>query len=70
MKRIEFHNREKELKELMDILNVEPSLITFIYGPINSGKNALINHLIEHLPEVFVVFYINLRAGVVKISNI
>ena len=61
MRRIEFHNREKELKELMDILNAEPSLITFVYGPINSGKTALINHLIEHLPEEYVVFYINLR---------
>ncbi|RLG29975.1 hypothetical protein DRO03_05785 [Methanosarcinales archaeon] len=39
MKRIEFHNREKETKEIMAILDSEPSLITFVYGPINSGKN-------------------------------
>ena len=61
MRRIEFHNREKEMKEIMDILDAEPSLITFVYGPINSGKTALITHLIEELPEDYVVFYVNLR---------
>ncbi|MEA1868754.1 MAG: ATP-binding protein, partial [Euryarchaeota archaeon] len=61
MKRIEFHDREKEAKEIMKILDVEPSLITFIYGPINSGKTTLINHLIEELSDEYVVFYINLR---------
>jgi AAA+ ATPase superfamily predicted ATPase len=61
MMRIEFHNREKEIKEIRDILDAEPSLITFVYGPINSGKTALVNHLVEQLPENYVVFYINLR---------
>jgi len=61
MKRIEFHDREKETKEIMKILDVEPSLITFIYGPINSGKTTLINHLTEELSDEYVVFYINLR---------
>ena len=61
MKRIPFHNREKELKEVMKILEAEPSLITFIYGPINSGKTTLVSHLIDQLPEEYVVFYINLR---------
>ena len=61
MKKIEFHDREKETKEIMKILDVEPSLITFIYGPINSGKTTLINHLIEELSDEYVVFYINLR---------
>ena len=61
MRRIEFHDREKEMKEIMDILDAEPSLITFVYGPINSGKTALITHLIEELPEDYVVFYVNLR---------
>ena len=61
MRRIGFHNREKELKEITNLLDAEPSLITFIYGPINSGKTALINHLIEQLPDDYVVFYINLR---------
>ncbi|MCD4842214.1 MAG: ATP-binding protein [Methanosarcinales archaeon] len=61
MKRIPFHNREKELKEVMKILEAEPSLITFIYGPTNSGKTTLVSHLIDQLPEEYVVFYINLR---------
>jgi len=61
MRRIEFHDREKEMKAIMDILDAEPSLITFVYGPINSGKTALITHLIEELPEDYVVFYVNLR---------
>jgi len=61
MKRIPFHNRERELKEVMKILEVEPSLITFIYGPINSGKTTLVSYLIDQLPEEYVVFYINLR---------
>ena len=61
MKSIEFHNREKEIKEIRAILDRQPTLITFIYGPINSGKTELINHVIEELPEEYVVFYINLR---------
>jgi len=61
MKRIGFHDREQEAKEIMDIINTEPSLITFVYGPINSGKTALINHLVDRLPEDYKVFYINLR---------
>ncbi|MEA1894895.1 MAG: ATP-binding protein [Euryarchaeota archaeon] len=61
MKRIEFHNREKEIKKIRSILYAEPSLITFIYGPINSGKTTLISHLIEELPETYTPFYINLR---------
>jgi len=61
MRRIEFHDRVGETKEIMDTLDSEPSLITFVYGPINSGKTALITHLIEELPEDYVVFYVNLR---------
>jgi len=61
MKRIAFHDRERETGEIMKILDSEPSLITFVYGPINSGKTTLISHLIEELPEEYIVFYINLR---------
>ncbi|CAD6492584.1 MAG: putative ATP-binding protein [Candidatus Argoarchaeum ethanivorans] len=61
MKRTPFHDREKETKEIRDILDAEPSLITFVYGPINSGKTTLITHLIEELSDDYVVFYINLR---------
>ncbi|MFQ6071450.1 MAG: ATP-binding protein [Methanosarcinales archaeon] len=61
MRSIEFHNREKEIKEIRYILDTKPTLITFIYGPMNSGKTELIGHLIERLPKEYVVFYINLR---------
>jgi len=61
MKRIPFHNRERELKEIMKILEAEPSLITFVYGPINSGKTTMISHLIKELPEEYAPFYVNLR---------
>jgi AAA+ ATPase superfamily predicted ATPase len=61
MRNIEFHNREKETKDIRAILDRRPTLITFIYGPINSGKTELITHTIEELPDEYVVFYINLR---------
>ncbi|MEA1864581.1 MAG: ATP-binding protein [Euryarchaeota archaeon] len=61
MKRIAFHNRERETDEIMRILDAEPSLITFVYGPINSGKTTMISHLIKELPKDYAPFYINLR---------
>ena len=61
MMEVTFYNREQETKEIIDTLRMKPRLITFIYGPINSGKTELITHLIEELPENYVVFYVNLR---------
>lgn len=61
MKRIEFHNREEEITEIMNILSVEPILITFVCGPINSGKTELFDHLAKQLPKDYIVFYINFR---------
>ncbi len=61
MLEIEFHNREKEIHEIMRILNSRPDLITFVYGPINSGKTELFQHLIKTLPKEYKVFYVNLR---------
>ena len=69
MLEIEFYDREKEIEEIMRILNTRPDLITFIYGPINSGKTELISHLTERLNKDFVVFYINLRERMVKDFN-
>jgi len=61
MRSIEFHDRERETKEIRAILDRRPTLITFIYGPINSGKTEFINHVTSELPDDYVVFYINLR---------
>ncbi len=44
------------------MISQEPNMITFIYGPINSGKTVLMQHLIENvLSKEYVAFYINLR---------
>jgi AAA+ ATPase superfamily predicted ATPase len=69
MLEIEFHNREGEIKEIMRILNSRPDLITFVYGPINSGKTELFQHLIKTLPKDFVIFYVNLRERMIKDFN-
>ncbi len=61
MMEVTFYDREQEKKEIMDILRMKPRLITFVYGPINSGKTTLITHLIEELSDDYLVFYINLR---------
>ncbi|MDQ7033126.1 MAG: ATP-binding protein, partial [Desulfonauticus sp.] len=66
---IEFHDREKEIQEIMRILRTPPNLITFVYGPINSGKTELFQYLIRKLPNEFVVFYINLRERMIKDFN-
>ncbi len=59
---MEFYNREKEIRDLLNMIRQEPNLITFIYGPINSGKTVLMYHLVnEVLPREYAAFYINLR---------
>jgi len=57
----EFVNREKELKEFKALLSGRPNLVYFVYGPINSGKTALLMKVFEELPENYCVFYINFR---------
>jgi len=66
---IEFYDREKEIREIMGILNSRPDLITFVYGPINSGKTELFSHLIGKLSDDYVVFYINLRERMISNFN-
>ena len=46
MMEVTFYDRERETKEIIDTLRMKPRLIT---------------HLIEELPDNYVVFYINLR---------
>ncbi len=57
-----FVNREKELKILKTLLSGRPNLIYFLYGPINSGKTALLTRMFEELSEDYKVFYVNFRA--------
>ena len=66
MLEIEFHDREKEIQEVMRILNSRPDLITFVYGPINSGKSSLMCKIAEELGKNYVVFYVDLRERFVK----
>ncbi len=58
---VTFHDREREIEKVMKILNSRPDLITFVYGPINSGKTELFQQLVNSLSQEFVVFYVNLR---------
>ncbi|WP_048055485.1 ATP-binding protein [Methanotorris igneus] len=62
---MKFFNREKEIKEISVIIEGEPNLIYFIYGPINSGKTTLINHIINNelkkSNKKYAVFYVNFR---------
>ena len=58
---MEFLDREKEKEELKAILSWEPEVVYFVYGPINSGKTALLMKVFEELPEEYRVFYINFR---------
>ena len=56
-----FFDREREQEELTSILSARPSLIYFVYGPINSGKTCLLVRVLKSLPPETVPFYINLR---------
>ncbi|XRO77092.1 ATP-binding protein [Methanocaldococcus sp. 10A] len=59
---MKFFDREKDIKEILSILEGEPNFIYFIFGPINSGKTALINEVINNrLDDSYKVFYINFR---------
>ena len=67
MQRIEFHDREEEIKGIKGILECEPSLITFVYGPINSGKTELMSYAMEQLPAGdYAIFRINLRGRFIR----
>ena len=57
----EFVDREREKRELKAVLSGRPNLVYFVYGPINSGKTALLMKVVEELPENYRIFYINFR---------
>ena len=56
-----FYNREKDIRRMKAVLSGDPNLLYFVYGPINSGKTALLMKVLEELPEEYRVFYINFR---------
>ena len=56
-----FYNREEDKERVKRILSGEPNLVYFMYGPINSGKTALLMRVIEEMGSGYVVFYINFR---------
>ncbi|AAB98624.1 TPA: ATP-binding protein [Methanocaldococcus jannaschii] len=60
---MKFFNREKEIEEILHIIESEPQRINFIFGSINSGKTALINEIINNRlnKDKYVVFYFDLR---------
>ena len=63
---VEFHDREEEIDEITRILSAQPNLITFVYGPINSGKSCLMLEVAKRLPRDYVVFYVDLRERFVR----
>ncbi len=56
-----FYNREDDIRRMKAVLSGDPNLLYFVYGPINSGKTALLMKVLEELPEEYRVFYINFR---------
>ena len=58
---MKFFNRERDIRRFKAVLSGEPNLVYFVYGPINSGKTALLMKVFEELPEEYRVFYVNFR---------
>lgn len=56
-----FYNRKQEIDQIKAVLSEEPNIVHFVYGPINSGKTALLMKVFEELPENYQVFYVNFR---------
>ncbi len=56
-----FFNREGDIRRIKAVLSGEPNLVWFVYGPINSGKTALLMRVFEELSDEYQVFYINFR---------
>ena len=54
------------MREKWKLIESEPMLITFVYGPINSGKTELLNLVIGQLSQDNVVFYVNLRGKFIR----
>lgn len=56
-----FFNRQDDIRRMKAVLSGEPNLLYFVYGPINSGKTALLMKVMDELTEDYRVFFINFR---------
>ncbi|WP_456372551.1 ATP-binding protein [Methanocaldococcus sp.] len=68
---MKFFNREKEINKILAILENKTFLINFVYGPINSGKTALINEIITNKldKKKYIPFYFNFRCIYLRNCN-
>ena len=56
-----FYDRQEDINRFKAVLSGEPNLVYFVYGPINSGKTALLMKVFSELSDNYRVFYINFR---------
>ncbi|WP_456371908.1 ATP-binding protein, partial [Methanocaldococcus sp.] len=69
---MKFFNREREINEILSILEGEPNFIYFIFGPINSGKSTVIREIITNRLDKnkYIPFFIDFRArNIVNVDN-
>lgn len=65
-KPLDFINRKKEQKLLLDYFNDTPKNILFLYGPKSSGKTTMIKRVLENLDdEKFDISFFNMREHLV-----
>ena len=65
-------NRDKEINQIIHILEGEPNFIYFIYGPINSGKSTLLREIIVNRIDnsKYIPFFIDFRTrNVLNVDN-
>ncbi|XRP96803.1 ATP-binding protein [Methanocaldococcus sp. 16A] len=69
---MKFFDRENEIEEFINIINREPDDVYFIFGPINSGKSALIREIIANKLDKskYIPFFIDFRTrNIVNVDN-
>jgi len=48
---MKFYDREEDIRRMKTVLSGDPNLVYFVYGPINSGKTALLMKIARELPR-------------------
>ncbi len=51
---MKFYDREEDIRRMKAVLSGDPNLVCFVYfvyGPINSGKTALLMKVARELPK-------------------